>query len=86
MSFPLIRWQSKPMRVVKPTLMDMQPTTHRPLVSHKFKFKFISDQKMKKLYKENKHLLKIFPMKQTRILYLNLISNGSSLKPVLYDT
>ena len=62
--------------------MDMQPTTYRPLVSHKFN---ISDQKMKKLYKENKHLSKIFPMKLTRFLQFNSFGNGSSSKLLLHN-
>ena len=60
--------------------MDMQPTTYRPLVSDKFN---ITDQKMKKLYKENKHLSKIFPMKLTRFLQFYSFGNGSSSKLLL---
>ena len=61
--------------------MDIQPTTYWPLVSHKF---IISDQKLKKLYEENKHLSKILPMKLTKFLLLYSFGNGSKSKLLLH--
>ena len=62
-------------RIVRSSKLCLQeghaPTTYWPLVSHKVN---ISDRKIKKLYEEDNHLSKIFPIKLTRFLQLNLFA------------